>query len=83
MEFTNNNYYDELERCKEELKALVNMDINTINLMLDNPIYPNNEELYNAFCDDKGFAEVEFLVYLVKLNNYTIDYRDCEEYIIR
>lgn len=76
MEFTNNDYFSEREICKNELLRYLDLEINTIELILDQPIYPNNEELYNEFVDEMGFDETEFILYLIRLNDLNTEFDD-------
>lgn len=83
MEFTNNDYYSSLDQCQKELEYYLSIGINTIDSVLDNPIYPNNEELYNRFLESGQFDTMSFILYLIRLNDYEIEYIDDIETVVK
>ena len=66
-----NEYNLNIKQCQEELTWYASNNKNlTLDNMLDNPIYPTNEELREDFTNEAGFDQMEFLLFLIRTSDF-------------
>lgn len=75
------SYNEAFRQAQKELLNRLNDDNKVVfGEVLDNPIYPQNKELYDEFVDEYGFDVTEFISYIIRQTpclgtefNYDID----------